>query len=184
MMAEQTQKKPGLNEAPRWDLDQDLSFRDWWNSLLVYLRSEEDPNHKMEQFAASFIRKLMIDTDLRRRFADDPGTFLSRFGIKCPPGLNIEVVENTSSRMYIVLPATMLEDEFNKNYEAVDLSDAELESFVTGEVAVSIFQDDFDVVSLKDGFDHDVDLLPFQTNATGDKYKSKPKNTRNDIFGL
>lgn len=186
MMAEQkTQKtkKPGLGTQPRWDLDQDLALRSWWDSLLVYLRSEEDPNHKMEQLAASFIRKLVIDPDLRGRFRDDPAAMLSRFGIHVPKGVRVEVVENSPRSLYIVLPAMMAEDEFNRKYEAVDLADADLESFVTGKVAATLFQDDFDIVKLRDGFDHDVDVLPFTTDIGGDKFKTKPFNVRNDFFG-
>ncbi len=86
--------------------------------------------------------------------------------------------------MHVVLPAMMLKDDYLRRYEAVDIADADLDAFVTGKTAVSIFQDDFNTVSLRDNVDHDVDVLPFQTNATGDKYKSRAKDTRNDIFGV
>ena len=73
------------------------------------------------------IARAMKDADFRQELLGDPGVVVAReLGITVPEGAEIQVLENTSTTLNIVLPP------LPETYEMRDLSDAELEAVAGG----------------------------------------------------
>ncbi len=72
---------------------------------------------------AKLIAKAWDDEEFRRALTEDPkGTISNEFGVELPDEMEIEVVEETPRKRYLVLPQPM----------AGDLSDDELENVAGG----------------------------------------------------
>ena len=69
------------------------------------------------------ICQAMSDPVFRRRLLADPAGTLSRAGVEVPEGVTIEVVEDTATRVYLILPSNPIDDS---------VTEAELERAVGG----------------------------------------------------
>ena len=69
------------------------------------------------------IGQAMSDPSFRGRLLADPAGTLSGAGVEVPEGVTIEVVEDTATRLHLILPA-MLQDG--------DIVDQDLEAIVGG----------------------------------------------------
>ena len=67
--------------------------------------------------------KCWRDAEFKKRFITDPKKVLAELGIELPAELDLQVVENTDKRMYLVLPPPPA--------KAPELTDAQLDQ-VTG----------------------------------------------------
>jgi hypothetical protein len=54
--------------------------------------------------------KALDDEDYRERLIDDPKSELEKAGLKLPKNVDVEIIENTPSKLYLVLPASPQED--------------------------------------------------------------------------
>jgi hypothetical protein len=54
---------------------------------------------------AKVVAQSWSDKEFKQRLVDDPHAALAEHGIDVPSGMNINVVENTSDTVHIVLPA-------------------------------------------------------------------------------
>jgi len=50
------------------------------------------------------MRRATHDQDARRRLVSNPREVLTQAGVKLPPDLRIEILENTDRRIHVVLP--------------------------------------------------------------------------------
>lgn len=51
------------------------------------------------------VAKAWDDDDFKSRLVRDPGTIFEEYGIELPPGVSVNVMENTSEQWNFVLPA-------------------------------------------------------------------------------
>jgi hypothetical protein len=71
------------------------------------------------------VRKSCLDQDFRKRLVGQPTAILRTEGVDLPPGIEVEVLEDTDEILHLVLP-------FNTMVSKAELSDAELASVVGG----------------------------------------------------
>ena len=69
------------------------------------------------------IGQAMSDPAFRKRLLADPAGTLRRAGVEIPEGVTIEVVEDTATRVHLVLPSNPIDDS---------VTEAELERAVGG----------------------------------------------------
>ena len=54
---------------------------------------------------ASLFAECAKDDALKARFISDPRAVLAEFGMECPDGIDLKIVENTDNCVHITLPA-------------------------------------------------------------------------------
>lgn len=67
---------------------------------------------------AKLVAKAWDDEDLKRRLLDDPRSVMEENGLPIPPGMNVKVVQNDESTIYLPLAekpalAELSEDDFS-----------------------------------------------------------------------
>jgi hypothetical protein len=65
-----------------------------------------------EEFEKSIIQRACDDREFRAQLVADCTGTLRSLGVELPPGVELQVLEETPSRFYVVLPAT---DELSDN---------------------------------------------------------------------
>ncbi|MBD1856119.1 MULTISPECIES: NHLP leader peptide family RiPP precursor [Leptolyngbya] len=88
---------------------------------------------RMADLETQLIDQAMQDSAFRDRLLTNPKSVLSERGLTVPDEVQIQVLQETSSQFYLVLPS--LADESGS--EAIALSDAELEAVSGGGSNVS-----------------------------------------------
>jgi hypothetical protein len=87
---------------------------------------DEKPGNARKALEAQLIDRAMKDDAFREDLKRDPkGVFARELGISVPEHINVEVVEESPSKVYLVLPQTPVST-------GVELSDAELEAVAGG----------------------------------------------------
>jgi hypothetical protein len=71
------------------------------------------------------VRKSCLDQGFRQRLVGQPAETLRIEGYNLPPGIEVEVLQDTDEVLHLVLP-------FNAMFSAAELSDAELATVVGG----------------------------------------------------
>ena len=82
-----------------------------------------------EQAEKQLIAKALKDPKFKEALIKDPRSVISKeFGMQLPPGISLNVLEETTDKVYLVLPASAAAGD-------VDLSDAEVEAIVGGKTS-------------------------------------------------
>lgn len=85
-----------------------------------------DTTNARKQTEAQVIARAQQDSAFRQQLAQDPkGAIAREMGITLPDSVNVEVVEESPSKVYLVLPAQTAQ-------AGSQLSDAELENVAGG----------------------------------------------------
>ena len=74
---------------------------------------------------ANAVRKSCLDRQFKDRLQEQPAETLRAEGYHVPPGMEVEVLQDTDETLHLVLP-------FNAMSSKTELSDAELSSVVGG----------------------------------------------------
>ncbi len=88
--------------------------------------NEQSASGRMSQLEAQLVSQAMQDSAFRDRLLTDPKAVLAEHGLTIPDGVKIEVVQETPSQYYLVLPAQPSDGE------GTPLSDLQLEAVSGG----------------------------------------------------
>jgi hypothetical protein len=56
------------------------------------------------------VAEVWADEDLKRRLISDPAAVLQEYGIECPAGVDLQVVEDTDQVRHLIIPACPSDD--------------------------------------------------------------------------
>lgn len=86
----------------------------------------DEPINARKQMEAQVLTRAQQDSAFRQQLTQDPkGVIAREMGVTLPDSVNVEVVEETPSKVYLVLPPRAAS-------AGTQLSDAELESVAGG----------------------------------------------------
>jgi hypothetical protein len=83
-------------------------------------------HNTFQQQISAIITKALKDEAFRSQLLSNPQAIVKQEGITLPPGMNVQVHENTPTTIHLVLPGK------SQASEPRDLSDAELEHVAGG----------------------------------------------------
>ena len=67
--------------------------------------ANETPSKKQWRAAfAKVVARAWSDDAFKAKLLSDPRAVLAEYGVEVPPGVTVEVVENTGERLHLVLP--------------------------------------------------------------------------------
>jgi hypothetical protein len=79
----------------------------------------EKPAPNFGEQWAQIVAKAWADEEFKQRLMADPAGVLQAHGITPPAGLQFQVVENTPTQVYLVLPSRPAEDLTEEQLQAV-----------------------------------------------------------------
>jgi len=71
---------------------------------------------RLEKKLSELLTRCLEDKSFKQTFAKDPKLVLADYGLEVPEDLEVEVVENTPTKIYIVLPNLGQQDVHGKSY--------------------------------------------------------------------